>query len=77
MRVKVSLHLNLVKYSPNGKRDFEIDLAGGTTINSLLKSLAIPARVERVILVNGRHASQETQLFNKDRVILFPPISGG
>ena len=29
------------------------------------------------VLVNGRHAKEDTQLADGDRVILFPPIAGG
>jgi sulfur carrier protein ThiS len=77
MKIDVSLHLNLKDYSPDGKRDFEMEVESNATIASLITSLALPPQVERVILVNGRHANPETSLVENDRVTMFPPMSGG
>jgi molybdopterin converting factor small subunit len=77
MKIKVSLFLSLGRFSPEGKRDFEVDLDRDSTIESLLSALAIPFHIERVILVNGRHATPETLLSHSDHVTMFPPMSGG
>lgn len=77
MKIKVELLLNLGQFSPKGKKDFEVDLDREATVASLLQVLTIPSYVERVILVNGRHATLETSLSHTDCVTMFPPMSGG
>ncbi|UCF83456.1 MAG: MoaD/ThiS family protein [Desulfobacteraceae bacterium] len=77
MRIWIRLFANLKKYAPGGDSNFNLELGSGATVGRLLESLDVPAPVKAVILVNGRHAKEETQLADGDTVILFPPMAGG
>lgn len=77
MRIRVELYVNLRKYSPNGEKEFDLDLPTGSTLKDLIHSLGIPAEVALVMLVNGRPAEARTHLAHSDKVTLFPPLGGG
>jgi molybdopterin converting factor small subunit len=77
MKVQISMYATLKQYAPGGRGNFELNLATGATIKTLIERLKIPQNVERVILVNGRHAGDGTRLADGDEVTVFPPIEGG
>ena len=78
MKIKVSLFATLRPYAPKGHGNaFELALNAGSTAGAVFESLEIPASVETVILVNGRHADRETRLVAGDTVTLYPTIAGG
>jgi sulfur-carrier protein len=52
-------------------------LAPGTTVEQLIKDLAIPTGEATLIFVNGRHVETDVRLKEGDTVALFPPIGGG
>ncbi len=77
MKVEVNFFANLRDYSPTGEARAVLDLPGGATAGTLIARLAVPDEVQRVILVNGRHAGEETPLDDGDVITLFPPVEGG
>lgn len=78
MKIRVSLFANLRQYAPEGEDGvFEIELDSGGTAGRLIETLEVPSTVQKVILVNGRHADEDTQLADGDAVTLFPTMEGG
>jgi molybdopterin converting factor small subunit len=77
MKVHVHTFANLRDYAPTGKGSFELSLAEQATVADVLAALRVPAKVEAVILVNGRRADQTALLAAGDEVTLFPPMEGG
>jgi molybdopterin converting factor small subunit len=77
MRVHVDTYANLRQYSPTGYGHFELTLVSDATVKSVFKALNIPGNVKTVVLVNGRHATENTRLKAGDKITLFPPIEGG
>jgi len=77
MKVQISMYATLKQYAPGGQGNFELNLATGATVKTLLERLKIPQTVERVMLVNGRQPDDGTRLADGDKITLFPPIEGG
>jgi molybdopterin converting factor small subunit len=77
MKVHVHTFANLRDYAPDGRGNFELSLAEQATVADVVAALGVPAKVEAVILVNGRRADQTTLLAAGDEVTLFPPMEGG
>ncbi len=77
MKVQVSMYATLKKYAPGSQGNFELNLAAGATVKTLMERLQIPQTVERVILINGRLADDGTRLADADKITIFPPIEGG
>lgn len=77
MKIKVSLFANFRNYAQGGKTDFEVDLPPGANLDDLMHAMKVPADVERVALVNGRHAKNNGRLAEGDAVTVFPPFTGG
>jgi sulfur carrier protein ThiS len=79
MQVQVVLFAHLSTFQPDGQggrhaRAFE--LAEGTTVADVIASLGLPDE-PRVVFVNSRHAADEQQLHDGDRLAIFPPVAGG
>lgn len=77
MKVHVRLFSTLSKYGPAEGGEFTLDMAKSATVETIPEILNMPAAVQRVILVNGRHAKGLKQLTDGDQVIIFPPLTGG
>jgi sulfur carrier protein ThiS len=77
MKVHVDLYVNLKKYAPANDSSFEIQLATGATVKTVLEVLKIPASEKAIVLVNGRNADESNLLKEKDTITLYSPISGG
>ena len=77
MQVHIETYANLRQYSPAGQRSFDLNLASGATVNSMIEALGISRTVKMVILVNGRRTKEGAQLNEADKITLFPPIEGG
>jgi molybdopterin synthase sulfur carrier subunit len=80
--LKIQLHLfaSLAGYLPDQKSGpfFNVvEIAEGTTIRDLLKSLKIPPELPRIIFLNGVHAEETAVLKDEDRLGIFPPLAGG
>ncbi len=77
MKVTVCLYSTLTKYSLTDDDEFTFDMEDSASLGVILEALNMPDTVQRVILVNGRHAKPHTILKEGDLVTLFPPMTGG
>ena len=77
MKVKVRLFSTLIRFSPGEGGEFMLEMGDSTSPKDIPDLLEMPAAVDRIILVNGRHARPETVLQAGDQVTLFPPMTGG
>jgi molybdopterin converting factor small subunit len=61
--------------APDGK----ITVPEGTDLGKLLGIIGIPEahRTEMLLLVNGRNCPLDHLLASEDRVVFFPPMTGG
>lgn len=79
MHVQVVLFAHLSTFQPDGQggrhaRAFELD--AGTTVADVIAKLGLPDE-PRVVFVNNRHAADEQELREGDRLAIFPPVAGG
>jgi len=79
VRVEVQLHATLTTFLPPGSRDgiAVLDLPETATIAELIRELAIPPDLSRIVLVNGHDVGDDTRLRAGDVVDVFPPLAGG
>ena len=77
MQVHIKTYANLRQYSPTGQGRFDLSLVSDATVSSIFVALSIPRTVKIVVLVNGRHATENTRLKAADKITLFPPMDGG
>ena len=79
MKVEVELFATLAAYLPAGATGDSVtmDMPDGSTVEEVIRSLAIPTRLECLTVVNGRDAPSEHRLADGDVLSLFPPLAGG
>lgn len=77
MKITYRLFANLRSYSPEEDGSGELNFIEGSTVRSVTDFLKIPPEIEKVILVNGRHAKEDTELSEGDVITYFPPMTGG
>lgn len=79
MKIEVRLFANLADYLPPGTRgsSASVEVPDGATVADLVRRLAIPDELPRLMLVNGRDAGAEWRLAPGDVVSLIPPLAGG
>ncbi len=75
----INIHLlgYLARFSPTKEEKFKLELPGEATVGQVLKKVEFPADLEKVLLVNGRHATGSTQLADGDEIFVFMPAAGG
>ena len=75
----INMHLlgYLAKFSPTKQEKFKLELPGEATVGQVLKEIEFPTDLEKVLLVNGRHATGSTQLADGDEIFVFVPAAGG
>lgn len=79
MNVDVALFASLSSFQPDGaggRHARTFVLPEGTTIAQVIESLDLPDQ-PRVVFVNSRHAAEESELHEGDRLAIFPPVAGG
>ena len=79
MHVTVKLFAALRKYLPEGatNNSFQLVMGNDATVKNLVAAMSIPARIPKIVLVNGRNSSGTQKLKEDDVVSVIPPISGG
>ncbi len=77
MKISFRLFANLRAYSPATDGCGELDLVQGSTVKTVTDALGMPPETERVILLNGHHAKEDTLLSESDSLTFFPPMTGG
>lgn len=79
MHVNLALFAYLSKFQPDGeggRHPRELELPEGASIGDVVNLLGLPDQ-PRVVFVNGRHAPDEQELADGDRLAIFPPVAGG
>lgn len=79
MNVDIALFAYLSDLQPDGKggryaRMF--DLPEGTRVADVIADWKLPDQ-PRIVFLNNRHAPEDTELHDGDRLAIFPPIAGG
>lgn len=74
MKVKVKLFALLRQFGPDEQ---VVELAEGTTIDDIVRSLKLPGTIRLLRIVNGEHRPEDHVLKDGDELALFPPIAGG
>lgn len=59
------------------EKETVMELPRGTTPQEIIELLAIPQKDAAIIMINGRGASLDSTLKDKDTVSIFPPVGGG
>lgn len=80
MKIQLRLFASLAGYLPDPKASsFSnlMEIEEGTSIQSLLTRLKIPADIPKIIFLNGIHAEESAVLREGDRLGIFPPLAGG
>jgi len=77
MKVQVQLFAHLVKYAPEGRDSFSIDLQQGASVGELISNIGIPPEESRIIIVNGRHSKEDKKLNEGDEIAIMTPVEGG
>jgi sulfur-carrier protein len=53
--------------------DVEVD----QSVGAVLKAFHVPVDLPKIVLINGRHAAEDSLLAEGDVVSVFPPLIGG
>ena len=79
MKVEVQLFATLAPFQPAADASGRsvIDLPSPATVADVLRALAIPDPMPRIVLVNGHDAEGDRLLEPDDVVSVFPPLAGG
>lgn len=79
MKVTVRLFAMFREFLPQHAVGFALhpEVDEHQTIRVLLQALHVPDDLPRIVLVNGRHASEDSSLTDGDIVSVFPPLIGG
>jgi molybdopterin converting factor small subunit len=77
LTIRVRLFASLRGYGPPGEEAFPVTVREGASVEQALRDLAIPDEVQKVVLLNGRHATMQSTLQDGDVLTLFPPVEGG
>jgi sulfur-carrier protein len=80
MKIQLNLFAFLSRFLPDqhtGGFSNLMEIEEGTTIQSLLEGLKVPAELPKIIFLNGLHAEKTAVLKEGDRLGIFPPLAGG
>jgi sulfur carrier protein ThiS len=77
MNITVKSYASMKKYLAGLPPDGALDIREGSPVGAVLKQLGVPPEVKKVVLVNGRHCSQQCVLRAGDILVFFPPLEGG
>jgi molybdopterin converting factor small subunit len=83
MRIRFKLFATLADYlpQPTKRNEVELEVAPGTTIDSMVEQYNLPRGLVHLVLVNGFYiepaARPTTTLKEGDVLAIWPPIAGG
>lgn len=83
MRITLKLYAMLTEYLPPGaeKNISPLELAEGTSIDHVVRQLALPRDLVHLVLLNGVYVAPEqladTPLQEGDVLAIWPPVAGG
>lgn len=75
MSIEIKLFATLAKFLPENGDNYPIE--DGETIQSLITKLGIPDGEVTLMFINSVRSNLESEIKDKDRVGLFPPVGGG
>ena len=73
--IHLKLFATLRPYTPDNAQAYPVEK--GVTVSELVRELAIPPELVKLIFINSRRESLESTLNPGDQVGLFPPVGGG
>ena len=78
MKVDVALFASLSGFHAmdGGGHTRAYDLPEGTRIADVIATLGLPDQ-PRIVFVDGRHAGEDRELHEGERLAIFPPVAGG
>lgn len=76
MKIKITLMGPLNKYF-DGTKVKEITFSNHITIKDLLRKIDLPKEYVSIVAVNGAKVPLNYSLQNEDKVVIYPPVSGG
>lgn len=78
MNVDVALFASLSGFhaAEGGGRTRSYELDEGTRIADVIALLGLPDQ-PRIVFVDGRHADEDQELHEGQRLAIFPPVAGG
>ena len=79
MEIEVKLFGNMEQYRPEGadRLSFKRSVDEGSTLQRLLRDLAIPEKMPVLAMIKGKMAEPGYVLKDGDEVTLFSPLGGG
>jgi molybdopterin converting factor small subunit len=79
VKVEVQLFATLAAYLPAaaGSDSATLDVPEGSTVDDLVRALAIPLELDCIRVVNGVDADPDQVLSAGDVLSIFPPLAGG
>ncbi len=77
MLIKVKSYVTMRKYTAHLDTEGDLEIPEGTTVDAVLKQLKVPSESEKLIIVNGRHQTNDYVLQPGDDLVFFPPVAGG
>ena len=73
MRITVLLGGSLRHEGGTGQQQFDMELPAASQVKDVMHQLRLPTDRAKMIMVNGRGATLDTEISEGDRVALFPP----
>jgi len=77
MIITVKSYASMKKYLAGLPPSGELQIPEGAPVGVVLQQLNVPPELKKVILVNGRHQSEDYLLQPGDVLVFFPPLEGG
>lgn len=77
MIITVKSYASMKGYSVDLPAGGRLEIPEGASVRDVLRRLNVPADLRKIILVNGRHRSEDHRLAQGDILVLFPPLEGG
>lgn len=75
--IDVRLFATLPMRSATGRKEFQLDATPGLTVREVIEGEGLKVGEVHIILINGLHASLDSELADGDRLGAFPPVGGG
>ena len=67
----------LVRHSPAGRAEFSAEARPGLRVRDVVADEGVEERAVRIVIVNGRLGTLDTELTDGDQVMLSPMMAGG
>jgi sulfur-carrier protein len=77
---RTDMHVTVKLFATFREDRFDVkvfELPDEVTVGEIIDKVNIPSTEVALIIINGRHSSLETKLYEGDTLALFPPIGGG